>query len=217
MFVDPILSTGVTLALQTGASSCVYVADGTEAARLAAGCALASLCRLSRRGEYGAFLTLARYFYGNNYSRGKGRPAAIPRGRAQPDVSLMAWGPDDEGRPSSFATLFEGLWRDDAGGTSVAAPIWAGIVARLNEARRERTCPRLGSVNPHLYRLAIDEPHVFRGIEEGSTDMVLPGLDGSARRRWFAVPGFRAEKGWNPATGLGVPDVAALESAIRSS
>lgn len=152
-----------------------------------------------------------------HYSRGADYPAAMPRGRAQPDVSLMAWGPDVEGRPSSFATRFEGVWRDDAGGTSVAAPIWAGIVARLNEARRERGLTRLGCVNALFYRLAREAPHVFRAIEEGSTDMTLPGLDGSGRRRFFDVPGFRAEKGWNPATGLGVPDVAALERAIRSS
>lgn len=152
-----------------------------------------------------------------HYSRGADHPAAIPRGRAQPDVSLMAWGPDRDERPSSFATRFDGVWRDDAGGTSVAAPIWAGIIARLNEARRTRGLARLGSVNALLYRLAREAPHVFRAIEEGSTDIVLPGLDAEGRRRLFAVPGFHAEKGWNPATGLGVPDVAALERAIRSS
>ena len=65
MFVDPILSTGVTLALQTGHRAAYTWLTGRARPDLPA----ASLWRAYAdylRGEYGAFLTLARYFYGNN-------------------------------------------------------------------------------------------------------------------------------------------------------
>lgn len=65
MFVDPILSTGVTLALQTGHRA----AYTWLTARKRPDLPKASLWRAYAdylRGEYGAFLTLARYFYGNN-------------------------------------------------------------------------------------------------------------------------------------------------------
>ncbi|WAS94249.1 NAD(P)/FAD-dependent oxidoreductase [Nannocystis punicea] len=65
MFVDPILSTGVTLALQTGHRAAYTWLTQRARPDLPA----ASLWRAYSdylRGEYGAFLTLARYFYGNN-------------------------------------------------------------------------------------------------------------------------------------------------------
>lgn len=65
MFVDPILSTGVTLALQTGHRAAYTWLTQRARPDLPA----APLWRAYAdylRGEYGAFLTLARYFYGNN-------------------------------------------------------------------------------------------------------------------------------------------------------
>ncbi|AKF07947.1 NAD(P)/FAD-dependent oxidoreductase [Sandaracinus amylolyticus] len=65
MFVDPILSTGVTLALQTGHRAAYTWLTARRRADLPA----SSLWRAYAdylRGEYGAFLRLARYFYGNN-------------------------------------------------------------------------------------------------------------------------------------------------------
>ena len=150
----------------------------------------------------------------SHHPRSHGAPSVAPHGRAQPDVSLMAWGPDFAGRPSSYRALVDGTWRDDAGGTSVAAPIWAAIVARLNEARRREDGPRLGCIAPLLYRIAREEPDALRAIHEGATDLELPGLDADGRRTWFRLPGFLAGEGWSPATGLGVPDVTALERAV---
>lgn len=65
MFVDPILSTGVTLALQTGhraAYTWLTQRRSPEIPREGLWRAYADYLR----GEYGAFLKLARYFYGNN-------------------------------------------------------------------------------------------------------------------------------------------------------
>lgn len=65
MFVDPILSTGVTLALQTGHRAAYTFLTARARTELST----ESLWRAYAdylRGEYGAYLTLARYYYGNN-------------------------------------------------------------------------------------------------------------------------------------------------------
>lgn len=65
MFVDPILSTGVTLALQTGhRAAYTWLTARARPDLPARGLWRAYADYL--RGEYGAFLRLARYFYGNN-------------------------------------------------------------------------------------------------------------------------------------------------------
>ncbi|MEP7119557.1 MAG: tryptophan 7-halogenase [Byssovorax sp.] len=65
MFVDPILSTGVTLALQTGHRA-AYTWLTARARPDLPEKALWRAYADYLRGEYGAFLRLARYFYGNN-------------------------------------------------------------------------------------------------------------------------------------------------------
>jgi clorobiocin biosynthesis protein Clo-hal len=65
MFVDPILSTGVTLALQTGHRAAYTWLTARSRPDLPAH-ALWRAYADYLRGEYGAFLRLARYFYGNN-------------------------------------------------------------------------------------------------------------------------------------------------------
>lgn len=65
MFVDPILSTGVTLALQTGhRAAYTYLSGRGEPAELRRELWGAYVRYL--KAEYGAYRTLARYFYGNN-------------------------------------------------------------------------------------------------------------------------------------------------------
>jgi hypothetical protein len=65
------------------------------------------------------------------------------------------------------------------GGTSAVAPLWAALVARLNQALGKR----LGFINPTLYALA----GVFRDIVNGTNGA------------------FSARPGWDACTGLGVP------------
>ena len=68
------------------------------------------------------------------------------------------------------------------GGTSSAAPMWAGLVTRLGEALKTR----VGWLSPLLY------------ARPSMLNLVAPGLDDPAKA------------GWNQATGLGSPDGQAL-------
>ena len=73
------------------------------------------------------------------------------------------------------------------GGTSAVAPLWAGLLARINELKGQP----VGFINPQLYK----QPAALREITEGNNG------------------DFAASPGWNACTGLGSPDgakVAAL-------
>jgi flavin-dependent dehydrogenase len=69
MFVDPILSSGVTLALQSGHRAAYTLLTARARPQATADAEPAQLWRAYAdyiRGEAGAFLKLARFFYGNN-------------------------------------------------------------------------------------------------------------------------------------------------------
>ncbi|KAL4897740.1 peptidase S8/S53 domain-containing protein [Aspergillus ambiguus] len=84
-------------------------------------------------------------------------------GRGIPDVALQA---------KNFAIIDHGAMLK-TGGTSASAPVFAGIVSRLNAARLQQNKPRLGFLNPWLYSL--------RG--NGFTDIVHGGSLGGADLR----------------------------------
>jgi kumamolisin len=76
------------------------------------------------------------------------------------------------------------------GGTSAVAPLWAGLIARINQ-RRKRP---VGFLNPMLYR---NYDHL---VAHGAIRQITHGSNGT----------YRARKGWNPCAGLGSPDGARL-------
>jgi kumamolisin len=78
-----------------------------------------------------------------------------------------------------------------AGGTSAVAPMWAGLIALLNQQLNTR----LGFVNPQLYSL--NQSAGFQDITVGSNGT------------------FSAGPGWDPCTGLGSPDGAGLLHALQ--
>lgn len=79
------------------------------------------------------------------------------------------------------------------GGTSQAAPVWAGLAAVINQLLREQGLAQLGDLNPLLYEVAKGAAVPgFRDIELGG-NAVSPGL-----------------VGYDMVTGLGSPNVENL-------
>ena len=126
------------------------------------------------------------------------RPALDGRrgvtGRGVPDVAAVA-SPDP-----GLSIYVRGRWTA-AGGTSVAAPIWAGMLARLNAARASAGKPRLGAANAALYAAGLGKGAPFRDVTGGDNG-------------YAGVSGFAAASGWDPVTGLGSPHVARLAKAL---
>jgi kumamolisin len=163
-----------------------------------------------------------------HFRRGLNLPAVIPSGRGYPDVALMAQGaaianPAGAGLASvGYEAIVGGEPINYAGGTSLAAPIWAAIVACMNQARRAAGQPRVGFVNPLLYELARSAAgsaaSPFRSITVGAGDVEMHVLDEAGRPTSYRLEGFSAESGWNPVTGLGVPHVRRLiDMSVRGT
>ena len=82
---------------------------------------------------------------------------------------------------------------ESVGGTSASTPAFAGMVALLNEARMQNSKAPMGFLNPFLYQNA-----------DAFTDVTL-GTNAIGRSGEPLSYGFKAAKGWDPATGLGTP------------
>ncbi|KAI0769591.1 family S53 protease [Trametes elegans] len=84
-------------------------------------------------------------------------------------------------------------------GTSCSAPMFAGIVALLNDALLGAGRPPLGFLNPFFY--SPRGAAAFTDVTSGSN----PGCGTS---------GFPAAAGWDPVTGLGTPNYEKLKAAL---
>jgi subtilase family serine protease len=96
-----------------------------------------------------------------------------------------------------------------AGGTSFAAPIFAGLIAILNQV--EQTTGQ-GNINPVLYSLASNPTSyasVFHDITSGS-NACIPGTPSGAAP---GQSGYAATPGYDEATGLGSVDFGNLAKA----
>jgi uncharacterized protein (TIGR03437 family) len=90
------------------------------------------------------------------------------------------------------------------GGTSASSPLFAGIVALLNQSLKTNG---LGNINPVLYQLAQSTTDVFHDIVNG--DIIVPCAQGSPDCVNGQL-GFAAGPGYDQATGLGSVDAARL-------
>ncbi|HEX8732414.1 MAG TPA: S53 family peptidase [Ktedonobacterales bacterium] len=112
--------------------------------------------------------------------------------RGVPDVAAAA---DPQ---TGLAIYIAGQWTL-AGGTSAAAPLWAGVMAVANQVAGKP----LGYINPSLYKIAASSQYssAFRDITQG---------DNSYSDKGVTVQGYQATTGWDPTTGLGSPNAANL-------
>ena len=91
-------------------------------------------------------------------------------------------------------------------GTSASTPTWSGIVTLINDARFNANLPSLGFLNPFLYSLSHGELRDIVAGESTPSGMV-GGTCGPAQDGWKAV------KGYDPVSGLGVPVFDKLRAA----
>ncbi len=95
------------------------------------------------------------------------------------------------------------------GGTSAAAPAFAGIVALLVQALGPQ-----GNINPQLYALAGSHPSAFHDITSGFS--IIPCVKGTPACTVGAF-GYLATPGYDQATGLGSVDAYSLFNAWNSN
>jgi len=145
-----------------------------------------------------------------SWQAGAGVPADGQRD--VPDLALNSSADHDGYLICSRSSCVNGFRRSDQtlnviGGTSAAAPTFAGIVALLIQ----QTNQPQGNVNPILYGLAASSPTVFHDIITG--DNMVPCTQGSKDCPNGGMIGFSAGPGYDLTTGLGSVDVGALAAA----
>jgi kumamolisin len=136
-------------------------------------------------------------FFGNQFSSGGGVSAAfpLPSWQAGADVPGKTGGRTGRGVPdvAAKADMLTGYpirvrgFSFNMGGTSAAAPLWASLVARLNQ----NLGFRVGHLTPLLYTAAFAA--TFRDVTVGDSG-----------------PHFAAHPSWDACTGLGTPNGNAL-------
>ena len=81
-------------------------------------------------------------------------------------------------------------------GTSASTPLWAALIARINQHLNDNGIRNIGFANPILYHEDIKS--TFNPVEKGTNGA------------------YEAGKGWDPCTGLGTPNGEKLMQAIHS-
>jgi uncharacterized protein YjbI with pentapeptide repeats len=113
-------------------------------------------------------------------------------GRGVPDVAAHA------DPASGYKVVVDGSW-EVIGGTSAAAPLWAGLVALFNQAIGRN----IGHLTPLLYD-RLGPAGLLRDVTTGNNAV-------------GKVKGYSAGPGWDPCTGWGTPYGTRLLDAIRAA
>ena len=131
--------------------------------------------------------------------------------RDVPDVSLAASNFHDP-----YNVLSGGTW-GLYGGTSIATPAFAGMVALLNHylvANKAQSKPGVGNINPALYQLAQTVPSAFHDTTAGDSIVSCgKGTPGCTTGQF----GYSAAPGYDLATGLGSVDAYNLVTQWNSN
>jgi subtilase family serine protease len=121
--------------------------------------------------------------------------------RDVPDVSLGSspyspgfyWGNDNSGTATMSCCI---------GGTSIAAPIWAGLAKLVAQSGGNR----VGNLNPNIYQLGALANASKSGLRDST----------SGSNAYNGVTGFSAVPGYDQSTGWGSADMATFVSAYVS-
>jgi subtilase family serine protease len=122
--------------------------------------------------------------------------AGVGATRGVPDVAA-----DADYRPG-MAIAFSGGGKDyflGGGGVSVAAPLWAAVIALADQyAGRD-----LGFVNPAVYRIGRSASYhqAFHDVTTGTNTVTFTSQ---------TIAGYQAAPGWDPVTGWGSPNAQVL-------
>ncbi len=130
--------------------------------------------------------------------------------RDVPDISLSSSPNHDGYLICSQSSCVSGWRRSDQtlnviGGTSVGSPVFAGVVALMNQ----KFGMRLGNVNQNLYSVAASSPSVFHDITSGNNTVPCQMGTKNCPNSNMMI-GYSAGPGYDLASGLGSVDVGAL-------
>jgi len=146
------------------------------------------------------------FFAKPTWQTGTGVPADSVRD--VPDISLPASADHDGYLVYTSGSL------QAYGGTSVGAPVFAGMTGLLNQyltANGLQSAAGQGNMNPRLYALAQTSPNVFHDVTVGNN--MVESCAGNSRSCNPELVGYSAGAGYDEASGLGSVDAFNLVTA----
>ena len=173
-------------------------------------------------GAGGGFSTL---FARPQWEAGPGVPISTPSGyagsvtlsngtlaRALPDIGA------DADPASGVVIVLQGVnlgLVTSIGGTSLASPVWGGIIAMANGA----TNKQIGLFSPTAYQILNAQIYgssksPFHDVTVGNNSCDVSNADCTGI--YSSPPGYSATKGWDPVTGVGSPNVGFLVSCLTN-
>jgi kumamolisin len=123
-------------------------------------------------------------------------PSVNPGGRIGRGVPDVAGNADPETGYQILADGQSGI----VGGTSAVAPLWAGLIACINQ----KLGTPVGFLNPLLYG-QVAKANALHDITKGNNDIT------------GKIGGYSAGPGWDACTGLGSPNGTAIGSALAGA
>ncbi|HTV43633.1 MAG TPA: protease pro-enzyme activation domain-containing protein [Candidatus Sulfotelmatobacter sp.] len=98
-----------------------------------------------------------------------------------------------------------------SGGTSCAAPLWAGYTALINQQATNRDLPPVGFLNPAIYSIGLGPNYTncFHDIVTGNNTNLVVG------NAYFAVPGYDLASGWGTPNGSNL--INALTTTVATN
>jgi kumamolisin len=123
-------------------------------------------------------------------------PSVNPGGRIGRGVPDVAGNADPE---TGYLILADGQ-QGTVGGTSAVAPLWAGLIARINQ----KLGTPAGFLNPLLYT-QLANANALKDITTGNNDIT------------GHIGGYSAGPGWDACTGVGSPNGTAIGNAMTGA
>lgn len=147
-------------------------------------------------GSSGGISTNAMPYWQTNISMAANKGSATNRN--VPDVAMLA--------DNVYCCFYDGTNHTNGVtlGTSVATPLWAGLMALINQQATLAGRPVAGFINPAIYAIgnSVNYTNCFHDITSG--DNTWPG----SPNKFFAVPGY------DLCTGLGTPNGSNFINAL---
>ena len=118
-----------------------------------------------------------------------------------PDVAMVA--------DNIFIVADDGH-AETTGGTSAAAPLWAGLAALANQQAVAASLPTIGFINPALYHLGTNSSYhaCFDDITSGNNT-------NNSSTKFLAVPGYDLCTGWGSPSGSSLINALTLPDGFQ--
>jgi subtilase family serine protease len=160
----------------------------------------------------GSVLSETVWNWGNGIASGGGISTSYPIPSWQARANMAASGGSTTMRntPDVSLTADNVYVRADAadqnvGGTSCAAPLWAGLAALINQQAEANGRPSVGFINPPMYALGLEASYTL-GLRDITT--------GSNSTPYSPPTMFQAVPGYDLCTGWGTPNGSNLINAL---